>query len=255
MTETLGVSEDMFLGGQVRLLQPLVGYRAATDPVLLAASVPAKAGQQVLDIGCGVGAASLCLAARVPGVFVSGLDIQNDLIEIAQKNILLNDKSSHVRLIQGDLTQRPMDPVPNSFDHVMANPPFYEKGSGHRPPSEIKARAHMEEDGLLCDWINYALRMAKPRASVTFINRIERLEETFAALEGRLGEVILFPLWSMDPTGAQARGAKRFILQGRKGIKTPMRLANGLVVHQDDNSYTARARAILMDGEALSLKG
>ena len=62
------LSDDKFLCGRLRLLQPLQGYRAATDPVLLAAACPAEPGQSVLDLGCGAGAAALCLGARVPGL-------------------------------------------------------------------------------------------------------------------------------------------------------------------------------------------
>jgi len=247
------LSEDLFLDGKVRLYQPRAGYRAATDPVFLAASIPARTGQKVLDVGCGVGAASFCLAARLPGVRVEGIDVQQTLIEIAEKNRILNAMEERTRFVTGDLTTRPMDPVPNSFDHVMANPPFYEAGSGHRPPNEIKARAHMEEGAVLQDWVDYMLRMTKPKGSVTFINRVERLEETLAALKGRLGELVVMPLWSMSPTGTQKRGAKRFILQGRKGIKTPLRFACGLVVHEDDGSYSARAASILKDGTGLEL--
>ncbi len=256
MNNGLPLSEDLFLGGKVRLLQPVDGYRAATDPVLLAASIPARAGQCILDVGCGVGAASFCLAARVAGVHLCGIDIQDTLVDIAQKNRVLNDMEDRARFVCADLLSRPMDPVPNSFDHVMANPPFYEAGSGHRPPNEIKARAHMEvaEGASLQNWVDYMLRMTKPKGTVTFINRVERLEETLAAFKGRLGELILFPIWSMSPTGTQARGAKRFILQGRKGIKTPLTFANGLVVHEDDGSYSKKAKAILQEGDGLVLK-
>ncbi|WP_135079045.1 methyltransferase domain-containing protein [Terasakiella sp. SH-1] len=254
MSDLLKLSEDLFLSGKVRLLQPVEGYRAATDPVFLAASIPAKAGQKVLDVGCGVGAATFCLAARVPGVTVCGLDIQDDLIRIGEKNCQLNHMADRVRLVQADLTNRPMDPEPNSFDHVMANPPFYEAGSGHRPPNEIKARAHMEEDSCLQDWVDYMLRMTKPKGTVTFINRSERLEETLAALNGRLGELILYPIWSMNPTGMQRRGAKRFLLQGRKAIKTPMKISGGLVVHEDNGDYSPIAAGILKNGDGLDLK-
>jgi tRNA1(Val) A37 N6-methylase TrmN6 len=249
------LSEDLFLGGKVHLLQPVKGYRAATDPVFLAASIPARAGQSVLDVGCGVGAAGFCLAARVEGVKISGIDIQKKLIEIGEQNRVLNKMEERVRFVCADLLYRSMDPLPNSFDHVIANPPFYEAGSGHRPPNEIKARAHMEvKDGATVQhWVDYMLRMAKPKGTVTCINRVERLEETLAALQGRVGELILFPIWSMNPSGTQARGAKRFILQGRKGIKTPLKFANGLVVHEDDGSYTAQSKAILQDGAALAL--
>ncbi len=60
------VSEDALLDGRLRLCQPAAGYRAAIDPVFLAAAVPGEAGSRVLDLGCGVGAAALCLLTRVP---------------------------------------------------------------------------------------------------------------------------------------------------------------------------------------------
>ena len=75
--------EDRLLGGRVRLIQPLQGYRAATDPVLLAAAVPAGPGERVLDLGCGAGAAVFCLAARVPGLELHGLEIQPTYLGLA----------------------------------------------------------------------------------------------------------------------------------------------------------------------------
>ena len=76
MFEDDALSDDKFLCGRLRLLQPVKGYRAATDPVLLAAACPAEPGQSVLDLGCGAGAATLCLGLRVPGLALSGLELQ-----------------------------------------------------------------------------------------------------------------------------------------------------------------------------------
>ena len=80
------LTDDAFLSGRLQLLQPRKGYRAATDPVLLAACVPAKAGQSVLDLGCGAGTASLCLAIRVPGLRHAGLELQPDYADLARQN-------------------------------------------------------------------------------------------------------------------------------------------------------------------------
>ena len=66
----------------MRLRQPVEGYRAAVDPVFLAAAVDAKAGQRALDLGCGAGAALLCLARRVDGALVDGLEVQPEAIRI-----------------------------------------------------------------------------------------------------------------------------------------------------------------------------
>jgi tRNA1(Val) A37 N6-methylase TrmN6 len=69
-----GQSEDMLLGGRVRLRQPVAGYRVAIDPVFLAAAVPAVPGDRALDVGCGTGAAAICLAVRVPDCRVTGIE-------------------------------------------------------------------------------------------------------------------------------------------------------------------------------------
>ena len=68
---------------RVALRQPAAGYRAAIDPVLLAAAVPAQSGETVLDIGTGTGAALICLAARVAGCRVVGLEVQKGLAAFA----------------------------------------------------------------------------------------------------------------------------------------------------------------------------
>jgi tRNA1(Val) A37 N6-methylase TrmN6 len=73
-------TEDRLLGGRVRVRQPADGYRAAIDPVFLAAAVAVEPQQLILDVGCGPGAAMLCLAARVLECRVVGLEMQRDLV-------------------------------------------------------------------------------------------------------------------------------------------------------------------------------
>ena len=98
-----GATADRLLGGRVVLAQPRQGYRAAIDPVLLAAATPAAAGERVLDLGCGAGAASLCLAARVPAVVVIGLELQPELASLAEQNAAANGLADRVRIVRGDL--------------------------------------------------------------------------------------------------------------------------------------------------------
>jgi tRNA1(Val) A37 N6-methylase TrmN6 len=241
-------SEDTLLGGRVRLIQPVSGYRVAIDPVLLAASVPAAAGESVLDIGCGVGAASLCLAARVEGARVAGIDTARDLVRLAGENILLNGLGSRVSAMTGDLLRPPPRLEPGAFAHVMANPPFLEPGRATPPADPGKAQARLEGEADLAAWVRFALAMVRTKGTITFIHRADRLEQLLAPLAGRAGEIVLFPLW---PGGGKPAG--RVILRARKGVATPTRLMPGLVLHEASGHYTAAAEAILRGGGALAL--
>src|SRR6516164_9765315 len=95
------------VGGRVRLRQPADGYRAAIDPVFLAAAVPAEPHQLVLDVGCGPGAAMFCLAARVPHCRVVGLEMQRELVRLAGDNAILNALETRVSVMIGDLSHPP----------------------------------------------------------------------------------------------------------------------------------------------------
>jgi len=242
------VTEDRLLGGRVRLRQPAEGARAAIDPVFLAAAIPAVANQQILDAGCGAGAAMLCLTARVPGCRVIGIELQRDLVRLAGDNILLNGMADRLSVMAGDLLRPPPRLSPGSFDHVMANPPFIERGRGSPVSDPAKAAATIEGDAALGDWVRFALGMARGRGTITFIHRADRIDALLAQLAGRAGGVVIFPLW---PRAGQA--ANRVIVQATKQVAAPARLASGLVLHEADGRFTEAADAILRSGDPLVL--
>jgi tRNA1(Val) A37 N6-methylase TrmN6 len=242
------VSDDALLGGRVRLYQPLHGYRVAIDPVLLAAAVTAAAEDKVLDIGCGVGAASLCLAARVPGCRIVGMDYQHDLIGLAAENVARNGVGDRVEMIEGDLLHAPASLQPGSFTQVMANPPFLEAAKASASPVAAKAAANVEGEAALADWLRFALAMLKDRGTLTLIHRADRLGDVLAALAGRAGAITVFPLWP----GA-GKPAGRILLQARKGNAAPLRLLPGLVLHEADGRNTETAEAVLRHAAPLVL--
>ena len=257
--DAAGVSEaeeTRLLNGQVICLQPLKGYRTAIDPVFLAAAVDAKSGDRVLDAGSGTGAASLCLASRVQGVRVTGIEIQNDYAELARKSAELSGLSERVNFVDADLTALPKIEDFREFDHVMTNPPYMEAGRGRVPPDPTKARATMESHVGLDEWIANCIRMTRSRGTFTIIHRADRLEHIMASLSGVLGQIIVFPLWPgrIAVDGTKPIRANRVIVSGRKGVKTPGILSSGIVLHEErGEGYTAGAKSVLNDSKKLTL--
>jgi tRNA1(Val) A37 N6-methylase TrmN6 len=242
------VTEDRLLGGRVRLRQSVDGARVAIDPVFLAAAVPAEPSQQILDAGCGSGAAMLCLAARVLQCRIVGLEMQRDLVRLGGDNALLNRMGDRLSVMAGDLLQPPPRLSPGSFDHVMANPPFIERGRGSEAPNPAKTAANIEGEAAIGDWVRFALVMVRAKGTVTFIHRADRIDALLGQLAGRAGGIVIFPLW---PRAGQPAG--RVLVQARKQIAAPARLAAGLVLHEADGRFTAAAEAVLRGGEALVL--
>jgi tRNA1(Val) A37 N6-methylase TrmN6 len=246
---TLDLTLDRLLGGRVLLSQPARGYRVAIDPVLLAAAVPARAGERILDAGAGTGAAALCLAVRVPDCQVVGIELQPALQQIAAHNVAQNRLAEWVEMLAGDLVRPPPRLAWGSFDHVMTNPPHLAAPATSAPALAERAIAHVESTVPLADWLRACLRMLKPGGTLTLIHRADRLGDILAALGGALGAIAAFPLWP-----GQGRPAKRVLVQGRKGSRAPLALMPGLSLHQEGGRLSEAADAVLRHGEALRLR-
>ena len=241
-------TEDRLLGGRIQLRQPMDGYRAAIDPVFLAASVPAEPHQLVLDVGCGPGAAMLCLAVRVPHSRVVGVELQRDLVRLAGENVILNGLEARVSVTIGNLLNPPPRLAPGAFDHVMANPPYNERGAATGATTTGKSAATIEGDADLAAWVRFSLAMVRAKGTVTFIHRADRIDALLGQIAGRAGEVVVFPLWP-----GQGRPASRILVRVRKQIATPARLAAGLVLHESDGRFTVGADGVLREGRGLEL--
>lgn len=246
MDESL--TDDRLLDGRVVLRQPANGFRAAIDPVLLAAAVPARDADSVLDVGSGAGAAALCLAVRVEGALLTGIEVDRALVRLAGENAEATGVGARARFYLGHLAAPPIRLSPASFDHVMANPPFAPEGQGRVPADPGRARAMVESELGLTGWLDFCLKMVKPGGTVTVIHRADRLAEVLARFSGRLGNLVVLPLWP----GA-GKPAKRVLVAGRKSSAAPLTLRPGLMLHRPDGRYTAEAEAILRNAAPLPI--
>jgi tRNA1(Val) A37 N6-methylase TrmN6 len=236
------LTRDGFLGGRVQAWQPKHGYRAATDPVFLAAACPAKAGERVLELGCGAGVAALCLAERV-ACHVTGVERQAFYADLARRN--------GVKVVEADLSDLPDDLRQLSFDHVMANPPYLAAGTGTHAADAGREGAFREETPL-AEWGAVARARLAPGGWITMIHLAERLPDVLAALGG-FGSIAVRPL-----AAREGRAAGRVVVRARKGGRGAFTLCAPLVIHDgathkaDGDDYSATARGILRDGAALT---
>lgn len=240
-------THDRFLGGKVTAQQPAKGYRAGIDAVLLAASVPAKPGEGVLELGCGVGVASMCLAARVPDLHVTGVEVQESYAFLARTN--------GVHVVCADLRALPADLRNTQFNHVMMNPPYFERDKGSAAPDAGRDIA-MAGSTPLSDWIDVAAKRLAPKGFFTMILRMERLPEVLSLLQGRLGSVVLRPIAAREGTAPHL-----FLLQARHAGNAPFQMRPNLIMHDgtmhdvDRENYTEQVRGILRDGAGFHLAG
>jgi tRNA1(Val) A37 N6-methylase TrmN6 len=238
-------TRDAFLGGRLTLEQPAAGFRAGLDSVMLAAAVLARPGEQVLELGSGVGAASLCLLTRVHGIHVTGIEMQADLAALASRNAAANSLDSRARFHAATVEQPPADLAPQSFHHVMANPPFFVEGPADPSPDPARRAAHSSDADLLSRWAATARRFLKPSGRYTVILPADRLPAQLAALDKGFGGITVIPLWPDAATPA-----KRIIVSAKLGSRAPFALHPGLVLHHDGKN-TQAAELILRGGEAL----
>ncbi|MEL7461243.1 MAG: methyltransferase [Pseudomonadota bacterium] len=235
---------DAFLGGRLAVRQG--AYRAGADPVFLAAAVPARSGQSVLELGVGSGVALFCLASRVPGLRLVGLERAPEAAALARINADANQIDADI--IEGDVAAMPEVLRARSFDHVMMNPPFFDVGTPSDDPGRRVAR---HEETALADWLDAGVRRLKPGGALTLIHATERVPDILSGLSGRLGGLTLRPL-----APRAGRAAKRVILRGTKGARAPFRMLAPFILHdgdshlRDGDSYTPTATRILRNGEA-----
>ena len=239
---------DSVLGGQVILHQPALGYRVAIDPVLLAAACPAEAGDSIIDLGCGVGTAALCIARRVPGARCIGVDLQPELAALADRNAQENKLADRVRFLAGDILDRTLPIYAELADHVIVNPPYLKRGTATPSDNPAKALANIEGDADLAAWVTAAAKAARPGGTITFIHRADRLPELLTLLTTRCGGLAILPL---HPKAGAA--AHRVIVAGRLDQRLPATLLPGLILHEADGRFSPLLQRVLRDGAALPM--
>ena len=243
------LSNDAFLGGRLKLLQPKRGFRSGIDSVLLAASVKAAPGDRVLDIGTGVGTVLFCLMKRIRDLKAVGIELQEEYYSLAIENSKNNGLKSEILL--GDFQSPNNGLQKRMFDQIFFNPPYYAEETYKKSGNNSRDLANIEKPGVLEKMLSFSLKRCKPYGFITLINRPARLGKILSALEKGAGDIQVLPLQS-------ARGNSfRIIVRARKSARGETKLLEGLRLFRDtldrnnQKAYTSQMIDVLKHGKAL----
>jgi tRNA1(Val) A37 N6-methylase TrmN6 len=233
---------DAFLGGLVTLVQPKKGHRAGLDAALLQSLVPASAVGRAIDLGAGVGTVALSVAARAKAISAVGIERDPDLVACGVEALSLPQNAAlakRVQIIEGDASDlAAIAPVDRKADWVLMNPPFAPEGPSS--PDVRRRAAHQSTPSLLPAWVESAKALLVPGGTLCLVHRADALAEVISALSAHFGGL---RVWPVHPS--EAMPASRLLATGRRGSRAPLTLMPGLVLHEPNGAWTARADAIL----------
>jgi tRNA1(Val) A37 N6-methylase TrmN6 len=236
-------TEDEFLGGRLRLRQLKTGHRAGHDAMLLAAATPARAGDRVVDLGAGVGAAGLALASRVAGMTLVLVEIDPALAALARGNAAANAIAADVIVL--DLTSEPTTFAAaglsaDSVDVVLMNPPFNNSARHRASPDKARELAHMAGDATLENWISASRRILKSGGVLSLIWRADGLSEVLAALNRGFGSLGIVPVHADEATPAI-----RILVRAVKGGRAPTQIHPALMLNDESALPNKQVQEIL----------
>lgn len=243
------LSSDKVLGGAISLLQPKKGFRVGIDSILLSSSI--KNFTSCLELGSGSGVISICLARRILNSKIIGVENNKLLIEIANRNLINNDlNSSKINFYHFDVIGEKFSKIYNDFfDQVVMNPPYFNKANINLSKNYNKATAKYLDASSLNDWIEVAYKKLVKKGYLNFVYRTGALSNVFSLLDSKWGDIRIFPLWPK-----MRKQSKLFLIQARKDSKAETKLLPGLILHNEDGSYTNDCNNVLLNRDLVEME-
>ena len=226
------MTRDAFLGGRLAVSQPRRGFRAGLDSVLLGAAV-AAGSRRLLDLGAGVGTAALVALSDRPDLQATLCEADPASAELARRNLADNGFGDRADVLGLDVAapgsvRAAAGLAADAFTSVIANPPFFDSGSGTSPDPARAAARHMPLDAL-DTWLRAAATHAAPGGEAIVIHVAAALPALLAAFERRFGAITVLPLCPRE-----GEAASRVLVRGIKGSRAPFSLLASRALHVDD---------------------
>ncbi|MCH5252589.1 MAG: tRNA1(Val) (adenine(37)-N6)-methyltransferase [Lachnospiraceae bacterium] len=224
----------------LKLIQNPSWFCFGMDAVLLSAFVQIRKGQRCLDLGCGNGIIPILLAGKTEGEHFAGLEIQEDIAEMARRSVCYNHLENKVIIETGDIKEATSIWGAASFDVVTSNPPYLIRHHGLTNEVDHKAIARHELCCTLEDVVGSAAELCKPGGHFYMVHRPFRLAEIICCMvEHKLEPKrmrLVYPYVDKEPN--------MVLIEGVRGGNARITVEKPLIVYEKENVYTEEVKRL-----------
>jgi tRNA1(Val) A37 N6-methylase TrmN6 len=234
------LTTDAFFDGKLHIKQAASGYRFSLDAVILAWHARPRADERVLDLGTGCGIIPLILAYRHPSIAAFGIEIQEDLAELAISNVTENHMQNRITVLQQDMRDLKPDMIGGPVDLVVCNPPYRKPNSGRLNPDAQRAIARHELKVSLADVLQTVRRMLRTAGRFVTVYTAERIGELLCQMRTEGVE----PKFMRSIHSQLDSEAKLILVEGVKGAQSGTRLGPPLIIYDTNAEYSKEVQGM-----------
>ena len=218
----------------LQIIQKTDGFCFGMDAVLLSGFASVKPGERALDLGTGTGIIPLLLSAKTKGDHFTGLEIQTEIMKMAQRSVALNGLEKKIDIIQGDIKEASRIFGAASFDVVTSNPPYMNDAHGLKNPGDVKAISRHEVLCTLEDVVREGTKALKPGGRFYMVHRPHRLAEIITVMR----QYKLEPKRMKFVHPFADKDANMVLIEAVRGGGTWMKVEAPVIVYKEPGVYT-----------------
>ena len=218
----------------LKIIQKTDGFCFGMDAVLLSGFASVKPGERALDLGTGTGIIPLLLSAKTTGEHFTGLEIQTEIMKMAQRSVALNGLEKKIDIIQGDIKEASRIFGAASFDVVTSNPPYMNDAHGLKNPGDVKAISRHEVLCTLEDVVREGTKALKPGGRFYMVHRPHRLAEIITVMR----QYKLEPKRMKFVHPFADKDANMVLIEAVRGGGAWLKLEPPVIVYKEPGVYT-----------------
>jgi len=217
-----------------QIIQNRDGFCFGMDAVLLSGFAKVKPEEKAIDLGTGTGIIPILLEAKNQGLHYTGLEIQEEVADMAARSVALNHLEDKISIIRGDIKEASRLFGAASFDVVTSNPPYMNDAHGLKNPDLPKAISRHEVLCTLQDVTREAARLLRPGGRFYLVHRPHRLIEIITALKSV----------GMEPKRMKMvhpfvdKEANMVLIEAVRGGRSMIKVEAPVVVYKEPGVYT-----------------